>query len=632
MRKFLSFIVLLAISSTLSFGQNLDVTLSTAKSIRADEANKAQSLDQYFNKNAVSNTKVTLLDQGFEGTTFPPTGWTVQNLTSDPSLQWTTTTYEHSGTKGAKIESQNPAVIARDEWLISPSMDLTTITNPCLIFYLGTSYHFSITVDSYDFRVRVSTDGGANWIAAPVWTEDSVGYEFDDWNYYKRWVNLADYASSSDFKIAFQYVGIIGADAQGAVYLDDITIEETPANNITVNRVTLHNAYTQVPVGLGRRVYYDAEVTNYGVNVQTNLKLHAVDLTTGADSTSIDTTLSPGESLIYINNLSSTGEYFAWDTDYFFDPQTVAEGTYKVTSYISSDSIPYLAQDTFDIKVVCDTCMYSRDNNTYTGWRYQGVTGGLCDPYTAANDYIVSQDKITYGVNFVVGGNSTRVGAKIRAVLYQFHRGVGYGTPVAQSDNYYIKATDIPQHVWHANPVSISLPFTSSYTLQADSTYLVGVQVYGGIDTVTIAADKTGIPQWEQESSYFDPGQNKWYVWDNGNIDQALMIRTVFNENYPWSNDVGIDEINNNVNLFSCMPNPANNTTKISYELKNSEKVSIFITDITGRTVQTINQGTQTKGNYSVDVDLSDLTSGTYFYTLKTPTAQATDKLIVVKR
>jgi hypothetical protein len=105
------------------------------------------------------------------------------------------------------------------------------------------------------------------------------------------------------------------------------------------------------------------------------------------------------------------------------------------------------------------------------------------------------------------------------------------------------------------------------------------------------------------------------------------MIRVVFNAT------VGINEItNNSVTLFSCMPNPANTSTKISYELKNSEKATIYITDIMGRTIKTLNQGMQTKGNYSVDVDLSDLTSGTYFYTLKTTSAQATDKLIIVKR
>jgi hypothetical protein len=105
------------------------------------------------------------------------------------------------------------------------------------------------------------------------------------------------------------------------------------------------------------------------------------------------------------------------------------------------------------------------------------------------------------------------------------------------------------------------------------------------------------------------------------------MIRAIF------AGVDGIGEISNNsISLFSCNPNPANASTKISYELKNSEKTTIIITDMMGRTVKNINQGMQIKGNYSIEVDLSDLSSGTYFYTLKTNTAQATDKLIIVKQ
>ncbi len=531
MKKILSFIVLLAISSTLSFGQNLSVKPSTIQSVNAD---KAQNFKQCLNNNVASNanTKVTLLNQGFEGTTFPPTGWTVQNGTTNPAYQWIFDQgHPKSGNNNTQINSSPTSGITQDEWLISPSVDLTTITNPCLKFWVAMSYYWSTSPNNnYDIRVKVSTNGGTNWTT--IWTEDSAGV-FADWTYTLRWVNLSNYATSTNFKVAFQYEGINGA----SLYLDDITIEEIPDNNITVDRLTLHNAYTQIPYGLGRLMYYDTDVTNYGANAQTNLKLHAVDLTTGINYTSDDTTLLTGESLTYVNNLPTTGEFFIWGTPYFFDPAPLDTGIYKVTSYISSDSIPYLAQDTFDIKVVCDTCIYSRDNNTYKGWKYNGLdASGLCKPYTAANKYLVSQDRMAYGVNFVAG-NRTRVGAKVKAVLYQFHSGSGYGTPIAQSNNYFIKATDIPPHVAAVNPVSITLPFTSGYTMQADTTYLVGIQVYGGIDTVSIATDNTGIPQWEQELVYFDPNSYNWYVWAKGNIDDVLMIRTVFNQNYNWNSN-----------------------------------------------------------------------------------------------
>ena len=197
----------------------------------------------------------------------------------------------------------------------------------------------------------------------------------------------------------------------------------------------------------------------------------------------------------------------------------------------------------------------------------------------------------------------------------------------ATSDYYQIQASDIPTSTG-PNPPSIKLGFTTPYQLKKDSIYLAGVQCMGGTDTVRFAVDGTSIPQWDQTSLYYVPSKDDWFIWDVGNVPPT-MIRLSFDSTLF----VGINEVaNSNVNLFSCMPNPANNVTTISYELKNTNKVAILVTDIAGRTVKTINQGTQTAGNYALDLNLSDLTSGTYFYTLKTENSQATKKLIIVKR
>ena len=498
-------------------------------------------------------------------------------------------------------------MVPQNEWLISPSVNLTTLTNPCLKFWWNMSYYWGVSPNNnYDFRVKVSTDNGTTWTT--LFTEDSAGV-FTSFTYYQKLISLSAYATSTTFKVAFQYQGVDGASLD----LDDIAIEDMANSNLTADRITFHDGYTQIPSGLGRPMYCDADISNFGFITQTHVKLHAVALSTGADSTSNDTTL-------YSN--TSLADWFILN-DYFFTPPTTL-GTYKITSYLSSDALPRVSQDTFSINVICDTCKYSRDNNTYNGSRWAGATGTAADPYTAANRFQVNLNRMAYGVNFVVN-NETKPGSKVKAVLYKYFAATATRTIVAQSANYYLTAADIPAG-GGVNPTSITLPFTSGYTMQKDSMYWVGVQVFGGSDTVKIAADNSGIPQWEQTSLYFDPTANTWYIWESGNVP-AMMIRTVFNPNI-----IGINEINNNISLFGCMPNPANNATKISYELKNSEQVSILITDITGRTVKTLPQGTQDKGNYSVDVDLANLCIGTYFYTLKTSTAQATEKLIVVKR
>ncbi|NVN94399.1 MAG: T9SS type A sorting domain-containing protein [Bacteroidetes bacterium] len=635
MKKFLSFIVLLAICSTLSFAQNLGVKPSKIQLVKANEA---KNIEQYLNTNAVSNSKATAFwSDNFAtpanwkiSTTAGTIGtWAIISDTGAASTAWKNfwgADYMGSPTVNQGVayfdgiyQFVNNIAGAENSMITTASAINCSGKSAVNIKFFQNYYSFNadstlieISTDSVNFHTimanpDVTANGNANtWING--WKEISIS----------QWA-----ANQAKVWIRFRF-SAPAATSGGAQYgrgygwmIDDVSLILPDDNKIQVDRVTLYDGYTQIPSGLGRPMYYDADFMNMGALTQTSVKLHGVEITTASESTSTDTTLLPGAQLI------------DWSTDnYIFTPPTTL-GTYKVMAYISTANIPFLlAQDTFDIKVVCDTCKYSRDNNTYTSSRWAGATGTQSDPYTAANRFQVNQDRMAYGINCVVN-LATKPGSKIKAVLYKYFGATATRTIVAQSANYYITSTDIPTTSPLVNPPSISLPFSTGYTMQKDSMYWVGIQVFGGTDTVRIATDNTGIPQYSQTSLYFDPTANTWYIWESGNVP-AMMIRTVFNQNGPWN--TGVNELSNTISLFSCMPNPANNSTQISYELKNNEKVSIFITDITGRTVKTLDQGTQTKGNYTVDLDLSNLTSGTYFYTLKTATSQATDKLIIVKR
>jgi Secretion system C-terminal sorting domain len=64
-------------------------------------------------------------------------------------------------------------------------------------------------------------------------------------------------------------------------------------------------------------------------------------------------------------------------------------------------------------------------------------------------------------------------------------------------------------------------------------------------------------------------------------------------------------------------PNPFNPTTQIIYTLPHSNIVFLIIYDLSGKEVQTLVNEYQTVGNYSVDFDASNLSSGIYFYKLK---------------
>ncbi len=78
-------------------------------------------------------------------------------------------------------------------------------------------------------------------------------------------------------------------------------------------------------------------------------------------------------------------------------------------------------------------------------------------------------------------------------------------------------------------------------------------------------------------------------------------------------------------------PNPFNPTTEISYSLKQREQVKLIVCDILGREIATLVDGFQDQGTYNITFNAQDLTSGIYYYQLRTSTGVLTKKMILMK-
>jgi len=78
-------------------------------------------------------------------------------------------------------------------------------------------------------------------------------------------------------------------------------------------------------------------------------------------------------------------------------------------------------------------------------------------------------------------------------------------------------------------------------------------------------------------------------------------------------------------------PNPFNPDTKITYTLKNSTYVKITVYDRLGREVTVLVDENENEGDHSVTFNASSLTSGVYFYRIKTPEKTEVRKLVFAK-
>lgn len=84
-------------------------------------------------------------------------------------------------------------------------------------------------------------------------------------------------------------------------------------------------------------------------------------------------------------------------------------------------------------------------------------------------------------------------------------------------------------------------------------------------------------------------------------------------------------------NLKQNYPNPFNPQTKITFSIPKGGYVKMVVADIQGRLVKEIASGIYNAGNYTIDFDGTELSSGIYFYTIKTGEFSETKRMLLVK-
>jgi hypothetical protein len=99
-------------------------------------------------------------------------------------------------------------------------------------------------------------------------------------------------------------------------------------------------------------------------------------------------------------------------------------------------------------------------------------------------------------------------------------------------------------------------------------------------------------------------------------------------------NSVGAIESSKSFKLGQNYPNPFNPTTKINFTLPQLGKAvycKLTIYDSLGQEVENLIDGYKTPGNYTLDFNGEQLSSGIYFYRLSAGDFVATKKMLLLK-
>ncbi len=116
--------------------------------------------------------------------------------------------------------------------------------------------------------------------------------------------------------------------------------------------------------------------------------------------------------------------------------------------------------------------------------------------------------------------------------------------------------------------------------------------------------------------------------YDRAWIDEIIFPPVV-------QNDVSVNDhplSNTDQNEIKLFPIPASNQLNINYNLPTNQTVDIYMYDMIGHLVKTINKNLTTlKGEHTETIDINELENGFYFLIFKTPTQTTTKKFIVAK-
>jgi hypothetical protein len=83
--------------------------------------------------------------------------------------------------------------------------------------------------------------------------------------------------------------------------------------------------------------------------------------------------------------------------------------------------------------------------------------------------------------------------------------------------------------------------------------------------------------------------------------------------------------------LSQNYPNPFNPTTEITYTLKQSEQVKLTVFESLGREVKILVDGIQSSGEHRITYNAQGLTSGIYYYQLRSGSGTVTKKMVLIK-
>jgi Secretion system C-terminal sorting domain len=528
--------------------------------------------------------------------------WGLTNASS-PSQNWTINNTGAGANAGGAMTSTTAANgfawFDTDAAGTGSTVDAQLMYNTVMDFTANPAV--AVSFESYygEYQTNVYVEVSTNGTAGP-WTQYEVHTNITDngftGNPENVLVNISSQAGGvSNVAVRFNYVG--GWGFQWSV--DDFAMVEAYANELETTwsqftSGTEGNDYYALPTSQITEITFGSIGQSNGVTTQTGVQMTAdVDAGVTYSGTS-------GQTVTLMEGQSDT---FSIETPSGWTPS--GAGSYDLVVSIGGQQTEQLASnnDWAPEPIVVGGNIYARDNGIITGG-FAGFISTAGDPIAVGNTYEIFTD-MTFGtIDIGLTSAAGSEGELIYGAVYLYN-GVDNFDYVMQTADYQVLNGDL------GSLVSLELP--SNYNAVAGDILLILAGRY--TDNASIAQAQSA------------PDNTVLAVHSSGILAGADPNAIIVRINTTLST-VGIEE---NITLtgLNMYPNPADKSTMLTYNVVSENNVALTLTDLSGKVVYTENYGSQTSGQYNVDLSTAELSNGVYFYTLAVGENAITKKFVV---
>ena len=203
----------------------------------------------------------TIFTEGFEGTIFPPTGWTSFIGTNGlgTTNNWIQAAAPNTGIAAAGNQYENVVGGIAEDWLVTSQIDLTSAANAELLFYSTQTYGTDDYGSTYEVKISTTSQTThADFTTVASYTEATIGT-----GYTLLSVDLSAYDGM------MVYIAFVHFNDDGDNWIiDDIEVRsplslDAELESVSVNRYSLASVDNQISV----------DVKNDGLTAITSLDI-----------------------------------------------------------------------------------------------------------------------------------------------------------------------------------------------------------------------------------------------------------------------------------------------------------------------------------------------------------------------